>query len=217
MFPEDKHLETYLVSNQKDQSPQSVTNITVTQYIWMLAISIPITVAISLTLLERLLDFNLTLFEIENPFRIGINPDYVPPRPPGNPPPEGPLPPNSPVLENPTVTPDIPRDPGEGSPRFIPPIYPDGYWIHIPSSCNGFYAGGGNFRANPSLDASVIKGVVPAGARVFLTGEKAHGDSIIWHRAINEALLERSIEHGALNFLTAEQEGWIANCFVEQL
>ncbi|NEZ54428.1 SH3 domain-containing protein [Adonisia turfae] len=216
MFPENKHLETYLVSNQKTKSSPSVANITVIQYIGIVAISIPISVAVSFTLFKRLVDFS-PMFEMDPP-RVNTIPTNLPTRPPEDQlPEEDSFPSELPVPTSPTVIPDRTDDSGKISSDSIPIIYIDGYWIRIPSSCNGFHAGGANFRASPSLDASVIKGVVPVGERVFLTGETTYGDEIIWHRALNEALLDRSIEYGALNFLVADQEGWIANCFVEQL
>lgn len=218
MFPEDKHLETYLVSNQKTTSSPPVANITVIQYFGIIAISIPISIAVSLTLFETLMDANST-FEFNFP-RANTIPTDVPTRSPEEQLPEEQLPeesfpPGLPIPTGPTLTPEEPSDPGEISPDSVSTTYIDGYWIHIPSSCNGFLAGGANFRVSPSLDVSAIKGVVLVGDRVFLTGQIADGDGIIWYRAVNEAPLESSIEHGALNILAADQEGWIANCFVE--
>ena len=207
MFPDDKHLETYLVPNKKPEPSSPVADVV------KVAIYISIPVAISLTLFETLAEFNFT-----PPRGVGNTvPNYVPTRSSEEPLSEDSSSPDLSVPTGTTPIPDRPNEPGNISSESISTIYNDRRWIRIPPSCNGFHAEGANFRISPSLDASAIKGVVLVGERVFLTGETAYGHGIIWHRALNEALLKPSIEPGALNILVADQEGWIASCFAERL
>ena len=206
MFPENKHLETFLVPNKKDpDTPSPVVE----------AIKVAISITIPITLFRLLLDLSPTI-EIDSP-GVSAIPTNIPTEPSEEQPSEGPFFPNSSDPTGLPVNPNGPNGTGEIPPDFSQETYLDGYWIRIPSSCNGFHADGANFRARPSLDVSAIKGVVLVGNLVFLTGETTHGDGIIWHRVFNESRLTSSMEHGALDILVAGQEGWIANCFVEHL
>ena len=131
------------------------------------------------------------------------------------------------VIESPGITSDgsnaprtIPPDSSQGTPDSSQGVPISGRWIRIPSSCNGFYAEGANFRVRPSLDVSAIRGAVLAGDSVFLTGETEtdiDGNGITWYRALNELPLRLSadVENNSQHVLDANQEGWIAACFVE--
>ncbi len=80
--------------------------------------------------------------------------------------------------------------------------------------CYGCSVEGANFRADPSMDASVIKGAVLRGEWVVLTGATVYRDGIVWYEVINESPLAHAIE--AVHYMPpAHQYGWIAGCFVE--
>ena len=190
------------------------------------AISITIPVSITLTLFETLAEFNYTSPGVPTiPTGILTEPSEAPPSEgpssPNTPGPTGPLAnpagPNG-SGENPPANSNGPNGPGENPSGSLQRIYPNGRWIRIPAFCNGFHADAANFRVSPSLHVSAIKGIVLVGNRVFLTGERRtdiDGNGIIWYEAFNELPLESSEENVALNILSANQEGWIADCFVE--
>ncbi|MDX2211855.1 MAG: hypothetical protein SFY66_01075 [Oculatellaceae cyanobacterium bins.114] len=83
------------------------------------------------------------------------------------------------------------------------------------NDCNGVYYAGANFRVEPALTPLVIRGVVPEGEWVTLTGKTDSADGIIWYQATNDSELEFSIEPGAQNRTQANQTGWIAACFLD--
>ena len=224
MFPEDKHLETFLVPNKKEESKPALSPLEVIQFF----IYVPITFTVAITLFESLLAFDPTI-EIDSRGVISIPTSVPNDAPPEQPPEDEPssqqlpddVPSSNPsVSENPTATPGGPNNPGPISSDSPPGTPISGRWIRIPSSCNGFYAEGANFRVRPSLDVSAIRGAVLAGDSVFLTGETEtdiDGNGITWYRALNELPLRRSadVENNAQHVLDANQEGWIAACFVD--
>lgn len=218
MFPEDKHLETFLVPNKEKPKPPSPVAEAI-----RVVISIAIPVTITLTLFETLAEFNVT------PNRVPASPTGTITEPTEEPLSEDPFSPNP---SGPPASPAGPTGSGEvppanpagstGSdeipPYFLQRTYPNGRLIRIPEFCNGFRADAANFRISPSLHVSAIKGIVRVGNRVFLTSERRmdiDGNGIIWYRAFNSSPLEKSQENGAFNDLSANQEGWIADCFVE--
>ncbi|WP_448599379.1 hypothetical protein [Thermoleptolyngbya sp.] len=63
--------------------------------------------------------------------------------------------------------------------------------------CHTVYPAAANFRAYPGLASRGIRGVVPHGAWVMLTGLSHHADGILWHQVINQSRLWQSFEPGA--------------------
>jgi len=112
---------------------------------------------------------------------------------------------NPPALTNPS-----PIDNSESNPSFIPTSLNR---VRI-SHCNGLSIEGANFRAGPSRATTVIKGVIPVGESVFLTGSTTYGDGLYWYEAINESPLMPSMMPNAQNQIEANQRGWISACFV---
>ena len=217
MFPENKHLETFLVPNKEKPEPPSP----VVEAI-RVAISITIPITITLTLFETLAEFDITSPEVPAiPNTVPTERSFEGPSSPNTPDPTGSLVnPDGPngSGEIPPVNPDGLNDLGEIPSDSLRRIYPNGHWIRIPAFCNGFHADAANFRVSPSLHVSAIKGIVLVGNRVFLTGERRmdiDGNGITWYGAFNELPLTASEENIALNLLSSNQEGWIADCFVE--
>ena len=194
MFPEDKHLETYLVPNKKPEP--SSPNLTVVQFFQVTAISFSVSIALSLTLFDKLLDFST---QVNLQF-----PDRWSPVEEGND--------NNPI-------PVSPHDPTEqeahGTQRYYLPIeYEAIKQILIANVCNGMATRGANFRTSPSLDAAAIQGVVLAGDPIQLTGHTVFADGVFWYEARNELPLAPSSEPQSRNQLDSHQVGWIADCFV---
>jgi hypothetical protein len=82
-------------------------------------------------------------------------------------------------------------------------------------SCHG-HPSSAHFRAYPAHDAAAIKGIVPIGEWVYLTGEMVNGGGIRWYEAVNYSPLAMSNDGYATSYQPqASQFGWIAACFVE--
>ncbi|MEO1209205.1 MAG: hypothetical protein AAFX78_06655 [Cyanobacteria bacterium J06638_20] len=82
-------------------------------------------------------------------------------------------------------------------------------------SCYG-HPSSANFRESPAHDDAAIKGTVPIGEWVYLTGETAVRDGIVWYEAVNYSPLAMSNNGYAASYQPqASQFGWIAACFVE--
>lgn len=210
MIPEGYYYKT--TQEKKPSPPPKETP--VVKYI-LVSISIPI----ALTLFEKVFDLNIVFGEPQardeqpgNPDPTPVNPDF-PPNPPVPPDPNPPVPPDP--------SPPVPPNPSPPvSPNPSPPIPPNPVKpnrICIPRYCNGHRAGSANFRSFPSLSSSAIRGVIPVGECVFLTGFSTTGDGILWYESINESLLTASLEFDAQNRLEVGQRGWIAACFIDQL
>ncbi|MEL6385016.1 MAG: hypothetical protein AAFQ89_21650, partial [Cyanobacteria bacterium J06626_18] len=122
--------------------------------------------------------------------------------------------PTTPVEPITPVPPTIPIEPTTPLP-IENPIPAERTRIRIPQYCNGVLAGSANFRDWPALTPSAIRGVIPVGQWVSLTGKKVPSDGLFWYEAVNEAVLTPSVEPAAQNQLQANQLGWIADCFVE--
>ncbi|MEO1095858.1 MAG: hypothetical protein AAFX01_13265 [Cyanobacteria bacterium J06638_28] len=216
MFPEDKHLETYLRPNKKpDPSPDPTIIIVRT-------IGITISLSVALTLFDALFDidtlFNLDL-DTDNSPGIRINPDTVVNG--GQPPETNPNGAGDEEVENPPdenidddeLPPANPNNPIIVAPNN-PIVVAPNTRLRIPRYCNRAYAGSANFRSTPSLRPSAIRGLILVGEWISLTGRTAHGDGILWYEAINESNLLLSKEPNAQNQLNAGQLGWIADYFL---
>lgn len=195
MFPEDKHLETYLVPNKKPEP--SAPNLTVVQFFQVTAISFSVSVALSFTLFDKLLDLSP---------QVNVQ-----------------LPDRWPSVEednNNQPSPVAPKDPAEqtvhDTQRYYLPIeYESIRQVLITNMCNGTVTGGANFRISPSLNAAAILGVVLAGDPVQLTGHTVFADGVFWYEARNELPLAVSSEPQSSNQLDSHQVGWVADCFVK--
>lgn len=83
------------------------------------------------------------------------------------------------------------------------------------NQCNGSDYAGANFRGFLSLTPLSIRGVVPQGDWVVLTGITARTHDIFWYEAINQSALSRSNEpYAKEQKMDSNQKGWIAACFV---
>ena len=99
----------------------------------------------------------------------------------------------------------IPGNPGESIPRGDVQI----------NSCHGNLESA-NFRDYPAYESNAIKGAVPQGEWVALTGERTSSDGIRWYAAKNHSPLQLSEDGYPMNYRPeANQLGWIADCFVE--
>ncbi|RZM79186.1 hypothetical protein [Leptolyngbya iicbica] len=200
MIPPGHHLKTRLEKDAPSKPKPDLTFITVRTTIISISIALTISIPITIKLFESLLENLVINLGEQSSDEI---PDPLPEATPDTPP-------KVTLDSSPKVTLDpLPEVPPESSERFSQNR------VCIPNSCNGKYAGSANFREAPSLSTLVIKGVIPVGECVFLTGNTAHGDNVIWHEAINETFLRRSLETAAKNQLSANQLGWIADCFIE--
>ena len=126
------------------------------------------------------------------------------------------------MLSNPAITASpIPQTPAAVAPSPVPtsatPVQPvasdySSYQAHRITSCGGQEANA-NFRAYPSLNASVVLGAVRHGDLIYLTGRITSGDGVDWFEAIAPALFPVP-DPGAQNRTEPNQTGWIASCFV---
>jgi hypothetical protein len=185
MLNYDNHMEVRLV---KDKEPPPPSNDAGKTFITITTISI----TVCLTLKVLLPDINI------NP-AIASN---------TTPPPE----------ELPTSWPDAPPPFDIGVPTD-PGVFPDssyrngGEFVQI-VDCNTVYPAAANFRAYPGLASHGIRGVVPHGEFVLLTGLVSYADGIVWHQVVNQSRLWLSFERGAFNQTDANQLGWVAGCFM---
>lgn len=235
LLEQDEYLKTVSVKETKESGPDPIV-----QAVRFLIISIGLTIPITLSfsLFKSLVgeeSFEEIIRAISNFLDPSANP-AGPEDPPVADPnffpdslEEEPSFPQDPNGKNGLIDENNPGDIGQGletyhfppvPPDPIPPGPPDQTWtnrtrLQIPQYCNGAFAGGANFQDWPSMSPAAIRGVVPAGNWVVLTGGTAYGDGVIWYEAINETPLVWSIEPTAQNQTHANQLGWIANCFVE--
>jgi hypothetical protein len=200
IFPEDKHLEVYMKPNKEPEKGPSPTTIILNSLI----ISIPISVAFSLTLFEEFFgienNFNLYPDQSEEFQQSPNPPPHIPDEYPDDPPVEG------------YGTSAIPSsDISYGLP-FAP------YRVSIVASCNGLNVMGAEFRIEPSMADSAIQGVVLPEQWVSLTGITAYDKDVdvIWFQAINQSELAPSANPKANNQLFELQQGWIHECFVKE-
>ncbi|MEM9818315.1 MAG: hypothetical protein AAF827_18160 [Cyanobacteria bacterium P01_D01_bin.6] len=208
MIPEGYYYET----RQKPDPPSKSKKEPVADIVVKVTLALTITISIGITLSHEFSeDVDTTPPTV--PTTIPTVPTTIPtvpttpPTDPTTPPTAPTAPPTAPTTPPtaPTTLPTVPTTPLTALPYTR---------ISIPRYCNGHYAGSANFRSSPTLMPSAIKGVVPVGNYVLLTGEVLPGDGVHWHQAINESNLLRSNEPAAQNQLGAGQIGWIADCFV---
>jgi len=103
--------------------------------------------------------------------------------------------------------------PPHQNPTFPPESSVMGRGLFQIVECHTVYPAAANFRAYPGLASHGIRGVVPHGEWVMLTGLSHHADGILWHQVVNQSRLWQSFEPGAFNQLDANQLGWVAGCF----
>lgn len=191
IFPEDKHLEVFIKPNSSGPSSDSTPI-----FVQALVVSIPISIAMSLSLIEEI------------PIIINPNPPEVPAVGTGtlgteNPLPQPPLPPG-----NGTGSLNSPNGATVSNTLLRP------YTILIPQFCNGSAIAGASFQSEPTSASTATKGIVAVGNEVTLTGATAYGDGIIWFQAVNEIALTPSDQPEAQNQTEPYQIGWISDCLI---
>ncbi|GAB4459599.1 MAG: hypothetical protein OHK0037_05310 [Elainellaceae cyanobacterium] len=186
MLNYDNHMEVRLV---KDKEPPPPSNDAGQTLITITTVSITVSLALKVLLPD-----------------ININPAIAFPN--TTPPPE----------EFSTGWPDSPPISGGGG-QTAPDVLPEysyrngGEFVQI-VDCNTVYPAAANFRAYPGLASHGIRGVVPHGELVLLTGLVSYADGIVWHQVVNQSPLWQSFEPGAFNQIDANQLGWVAGCFM---
>lgn len=106
-----------------------------------------------------------------------------------------------------------PSQPYTAPTNTLPPSSTRQYQSFLITTCDGL-ADGANFRTAPNLDPNTILGVVPAGQAVLLTGRNSQSNGVVWREAVNPNELAFSVEAEAQNQTSANQMGWVADCFV---
>ncbi|BAU40686.1 hypothetical protein O77CONTIG1_00490 [Leptolyngbya sp. O-77] len=185
MLNYENHMEVRLV---KDKEPPPPSNDAGKAVVTITTISI----AVSLALKVMLPDINLNP-AIASPNTTPPVEDF-PTEWPNNPPPSV----NAP--STPVPGPDATDRYGRGFFQIV--------------ECGTIYPAAANFRAYPGLANHGIRGVVPHGEWVLLTGLVSYADGILWHQVVNQSRLWPSFELGAFNQLDRNQLGWVAGCFV---
>ncbi|MFQ3618834.1 MAG: hypothetical protein SNJ57_17100 [Cyanobacteriota bacterium] len=104
--------------------------------------------------------------------------------------------------------------PPHQAPTFLPESSVVGRSLFQIVECHTVYPAAANFRAYPGLASHGIRGIVPHGEWVMLTGLRRYADGILWHQVVNQSRLWQSFEPGAFNQLEANQLGWVAGCFI---
>lgn len=95
-----------------------------------------------------------------------------------------------------------------------PALIASDYPAHRITTCNGQPASA-NFRAAPSLAQTALVGAVQHGELVYLTGQMAGGDGVLWYEAIAPTLSPIPAQPAQFH-PNASQTGWIASCFVNE-
>lgn len=112
------------------------------------------------------------------------------------------------------------RDQGGGTSSFRPdptPVSnPSNHRRVLISQCYGVTPAGADFRDSPSQARGRIKGFVPAGDWVILTGLKEYdSEGTLWYEVMNESGLIHSATYYSSYQTQANQVGWIHSCFVD--
>lgn len=198
LFPEDKHLETYLKPNKSDPPPNSTPI-----FVQALIFSFPISFAVSLSLIEEMMielnyspssESGISVPSAEHNFPVITDfPPYV---------------------STPPVLQAIPSEDDTTGGAIVSNALLRPYKFPIPQLCNDSAITGANFQSQPTVADTATKGIIAAGNEVTLTGATAYGDGIIWFQAMNEFALTPSNQSEAQNQTEPYQIGWIADCFV---
>ncbi len=204
IFPEDKHLEVYIKPNKSSPPPDPTP-----AFVQALIISVPISLAMSLSLIEEMpvninTDFTYTPVEGEAGQRVSAEPSSI--DSPENVPPQA----FQDLLPQENSADLLRGDNGATVSNTL--LRP--YKISIPQLCNDSALAGANFQSQPTMASTATRGVVAAGNAVILTGATAYGDGVIWFQAVNEIALAPSAQPEAPNQTEPYQIGWIADCFV---
>ncbi|MBE9101161.1 hypothetical protein [Vacuolonema iberomarrocanum] len=194
----ENHLEVQLVKNKPKEKPPSDNGL---RFIATTVISVPIALELIGTI--DVFPDNLTITpQIPQPEVV------LPPPPTPMPAPEIV---DHPIPDNPVVEPLNP--PVIGVSNTNPGVLIAGS-MQI-DQCNGHFLAA-NFRAYPAYTPTAIRGAVLRGEWVYLTGETADSDGILWYEAINYDPLALSEDGYEIYYRSqANQVGWIARCFVE--
>lgn len=207
IFPEDKHLEVFIKPN-KSSPPPDTTPI----FVQALIISVPISIAMSLSLIEEI-PVSINTDFTYNPSGEEVSGTSAEPSYSGDP----------------TLSPEDTQPPPSQSTSFrgngtdslngsdgatVSNTLLRPYTIAIPQFCNDAALAGANFQSQPTIASIATQGVIAAGTEVTLTGATAYGDGIIWFQALSKVLLAPSDQLEAQNQTESFQIGWIADCFV---
>lgn len=198
IFPQDEHLEVHRVPNESSPQPTIIVEAPATVIAKATVISVSVFFSIPFTFQFLGIEPEIIIDQFffgQNSADTNSNADL-----------------NEPTSSNNDRS-SVPE--GVDDPRPPNQILPSQIQSRISiSQCHKFIVEGANFRSAPSLDSSVIKGIILAGQSVLLTGTTAYGDGLFWYEATNEFVLTPSIELNAQNQIDANQLGWIAACFV---
>ena len=200
LFPEDKHLETYLKPNKSAPPPNSTPI-----FVQALVFSFPISFAVSLSLIEEMMvelhyspssESGISVPRAEHNFPVIT--DFTP------------------HVSTPPVLQAIPSQNSTPGGSTVSNALLNPYKFPIPQFCNDSAIAGANFQSHPTVADTATKGVIAAGNEVTLTGATAYGDGIIWFQAMNEFALTPVDQSEAQNQTEPYQIGWIADCFVRE-